>query len=117
MPFLHLVEKEEEVIIKILPLPIPISLPVPAPVHIGVPAGPPFTPSPYTNYNSLPLLKTFGVGPRMNKRQTEQMRTRRSADADHSIIGGHSEISDSHTHTRHHHSHTSHERPSSKIDD
>ena len=88
---------------------------MPAPVHVGVPAVPPFAQSPYNNFNAVPNLNVFGVGPRMNKRQTDrQMRTKRDADVDRSIIGGHTGLSDSHTRTTHHHSHISHRQPSRK---
>ena len=106
-------ETKKEVIIKVLPLPIPVGTPVPAPVHIGVPAAPPFAPSPYGQYDPLPLYDALSLGPRMDKLgETEQVGNRRSADPDHSIIGGHS---DTHTHTTHHHTHSSHELPSGKI--
>ena len=102
MHLLHyvLVDKEKEVIIKVLPLPIPVGMPVPAPVHVGVPAVPPFTSSyPYSQYQAQPV----GVlGPRMDNVGSEQVANRRSADADHSIIGGHSGgLSDTRTTTMH----------------
>lgn len=106
-------QQEKKVIIKILPLPIPVGTPVPAPVHIGVPAVPPFVNSQYGSYKSLSLLSGLGLAPRMDKGEKEQVGTRRSADADHSFIGGHSGHSDSHTQTSHHHTHSSQEYPSS----
>ena len=104
-------------IIKVLPLPIPVGTPVPSPVHVGVPAAPPFVSSQYSaynSYNSLPLLSGLGLAPRMDKGETEQVGTRRSADPDHSIIGGHIGHSDSHTHTTHHHTQSSHDHPQGK---
>ena len=60
-------ESKKEVIIKVLPLPIPVGTPVPAPVHIGVPAVPPFAPSSYGQYDSLPSYDAVSLGPRMDK--------------------------------------------------
>ena len=104
-------EDKKEVIIKILPLPIPIGTPVATPVHTAVPAAAPFVSSQFGSYSSLPLLNEQGLVPRMDKGEEEQIGTRRSADPDHSLIGGHS---DSHTHTTHHLTHTTHEQPSCK---
>ena len=107
-----LVENKKNVIIKVLPLPIPVGTPVPAPVHVGVPAVPPFVSSQYSGYNSLGLLNGLGLAPRMDKGETEEVGTRRSADPDHSILGGHIGHSDSHSLTTHHHSsQSSHEHP------
>ena len=105
------VEKEKEVIIKVLPLPIPVGTPVPSPVHIGVPSIPPFVNSQYSSYNSLPVFNGVGVAPRMDETDSEPIGTRRSADADHSILGGQFGNIDSHTHTTHHHTQSSHEHP------
>ena len=105
------VEKEKEVIIKVLPLPIPVGTPVPSPVHIGVPSIPPFVNSQYNAYNSLPVFNGVGVAPRMDNTESEPIGTRRSADADHSILGGQFGNIDSHTHTTHHHTQSSHEQP------
>ena len=88
-----------------MPLPIPVGMPVPSPIHVGVPAVPPFTQSPYGQYDTLSLLKPVGtLGPRMDKGGSEQVSNRRSADADHNIIGGHSGLSDTRTTTTHSHS-------------
>ena len=105
------VEKEKEVIIKVLPLPIPVGTPVPSPVHIGVPSISPFVNSQYSSYNSLPVFNGVGVAPRMDETDSEPIGTRRSADADHSILGGQFGNIDSHTHTTHHHTQSSHEHP------
>jgi hypothetical protein len=105
------VEQEKKVIIKILPLPIPVGTPVPAPVHIGVPASPPFVSSQYSPYKSLDLLNGLSLAPRMDKGETEQIGTRRSADPNHSFSGGLSGHSDSHTHTSHHHTVSAHQQP------
>ena len=92
---------------------------MPAPVHVGVPAAPPFAQSSFRNFNTVPTLNVFGVGPRMNKRQSEsQMRTKRDADVDRRHIGSSgqviSDLSDPRTRRTHHHSLTSHQQPSSK---
>ena len=105
------VEKEKEVIIKVLPLPIPVGTPIPSPVHIGVPSISPFVNSQYSSYNSLPVFNGVGVAPRMDETDSEPIGTRRSADADHSILGGQFGNIDSHTHTTHHHTQSSHEHP------
>lgn len=109
-------ESKKEVIIKVLPLPIPVGTPVPSPVHVGVPAVPPFVNSQYGAYQGQPLLKGFGVAPRIDKGESEDaVATRRSADPDHGIIGGQFGHSDSHTHTTHHHTQSSHELPQGKL--
>ena len=97
-----------------MPLPIPIGLPVAAPVHVGVPAVPPFAASHYGQYDSLPLLMTHSLPTkRVDKEETEQVGTRRSADPDYNtLIDGHR---DTHTHTTHHHAHSSYGLPSGKI--
>ena len=108
-------EEEKEIIIKILPLPIPISVPVPAPVHVAVPSVQPFyQQTPYTNYfNPIPSLNLLAPGPRMNKRQAfeetnEQIRTKRSADADHSsFIGSNNRVPGVSHHSSTTHSHLS----------